>query len=378
MEAETDEARSKDLKMHVTENNEISSKEKSTTNLDLARDRQIRRKTWKHYNRWNEQGSNLRLDAAPIVLPRQDQALNHWAIRMHKNRCFRNSDFQARLNRLRGWIAKNDQVHILQDLSKLASNGSKKDAIWLKSINEYRNKESSQTTLEAETDEARSKDLKMHVTEKNEISSKEKSTTNLHLARDRQIRRKTWKHYNRWNEQGSNLRLDAAPIALPRQDQALNHWATRILKNRCFRNSDFQARLNRLRGWIAKNDQVHILEDLNKLAINGSKKDAIWLKSINEYRNKESSQTTLEAETDEARSKDLKMHVTENNEISSKEKSTTNLDLARDRQIRRKTWKHYNRWNEQGSNLRPDAAPMALPRQDQALNHWAIRIYKNR
>ena len=31
------------------------------------------------------------------------------------------------------------------------------------------------------------------------------------------------KHYNRWNEQGSNLRLDAAPIALPRQDQALNH-----------------------------------------------------------------------------------------------------------------------------------------------------------
>ena len=29
----------------------------------------------------------------------------------------------------------------------------------------------------------------------------------------------------------------------------------------------------------------------------------IWLKSINEYRNKESSQATLEAETDEARSK---------------------------------------------------------------------------
>ena len=55
------------------------------------------------------------------------------------------------------------------------------------------------------------------------------------------------------------------------------------------------------------------------------------------FRNKESSQTTLEAETDEARSKDLKMHVTENNEISSIEKSTTNLDLARDRQIRRKT-----------------------------------------
>ena len=38
----------------------------------------------------------------------------------------------------------------------------------------------------------------------------------------------------------------------------------------------------------------------------------IWLKSINEYRNKESSQTTLEAETEEARSKDLKMQVTEN------------------------------------------------------------------
>ena len=54
------------------------------------------------------------------------------------------------------------------------------------------------------------------------------------------------------------------------------------------------------------------------------------------YRNKEKSQGTLEAETDEARSKDLKMHVTENNEISSKGKSTTNLDLARDRQIRRK------------------------------------------
>ena len=38
-------------------------------------------------------------------------------------------------------------------------------------------------------------------------------------------------------------------------------------------------------------------------------------------RNKESSQTTLEAETDEARSKDLKMQVTENNEISNIEKS---------------------------------------------------------
>ena len=87
----------------------------------------------------------------------------------------------------------------------------------------YRNKESSQGTLEAETDEARSKDLKMQVTAKKEIISIEMSTTNLDLARDRQIRRKTWKHYNRWNEQGSNLRLDAAPVALPRQDQALNH-----------------------------------------------------------------------------------------------------------------------------------------------------------
>ena len=36
----------------------------------------------------------------------------------------------------------------------------------------------------------------------------------------------------------------------------------------------------------------------------------------------------LEAETEEARSKDLKMQVTEKNEISSIEKSTTNLDLA--------------------------------------------------
>ena len=87
------------------------------------------------------------------------------------------------------------------------------------------------------------------------------------------------------------------------------------------------------------------------------------------YRNKESSQGTLEAETDEARSKDLKMQVTANKEIISIEMSTTNLDLARDRQIRRKTWKHYNRWNEQGSNLRLDAAPVALPRQKQALNH---------
>ena len=47
-----------------------------------------------------------------------------------------------------------------------------------------------------------------------------------------------------------------------------------------------------------------------------------------QYRNKEISQTTLEAETDEARSKDLKMQVTENNEMSSIEKSTTNLDLG--------------------------------------------------
>ena len=66
--------------MQVTANKEIISIEMSTTNLDLARDRQIRRKTWKHYiiyNRWNEQGSNLHLEAAPIALPRQDQALNH-------------------------------------------------------------------------------------------------------------------------------------------------------------------------------------------------------------------------------------------------------------------------------------------------------------
>ena len=62
----------------------------------------------------------------------------------------------------------------------------------------------------------------------------------------------------------------------------------------------------------------------------------ISLKDIIEYRNKESSQTTFEAETDEARSKDLKMQVTVNKEINIIEKSTTNLDLARDRQIRRK------------------------------------------
>ena len=43
------------------------------------------------------------------------------------------------------------------------------------------------------------------------------------------------------------------------------------------------------------------------------------------YRNKESSQGTLdlEAETDEARSKDLKMQVTANKEIISIEMSTT-------------------------------------------------------
>ena len=49
--------------------------------------------------------------------------------------------------------------------------------------------------------------------------------------------------------------------------------------------------------------------------------------SVSEYRNKESSQTTLEAETDGAISKHLKMQVTVNKEINSKEKSTTNLDL---------------------------------------------------
>ena len=39
--------------------------------------------------------------------------------------------------------------------------------------------------------------------------------------------------------------------------------------------------------------------------------------TISKYINKESSQTTIEAETDEARSKNLKMQVTKNNEISS-------------------------------------------------------------
>ena len=111
----------------------------------------------------------------------------------------------------------------------------------------YRNKESSQGTLEAETDEARSKDLKMQVTANKEIISIEMSTTNLDLARDRQIRRKTWKHYNRWNEQGSNLRLDAAPVALPRKSRHLTTEYPHLQKNRCFRDSDFHAGLNRLR-----------------------------------------------------------------------------------------------------------------------------------
>ena len=66
----------------------------------------------------------------------------------------------------------------------------------------------------------------------------------------------------------------------------------------------------------------------------------ISLKSRNEYRKKESSQKTAEAETDEGRFKDLKMQVTKNNEISSIEKLATNLDIARDRQIKWKTRKH--------------------------------------
>ena len=59
----------------------------------------------------------------------------------------------------------------------------------------------------------------------------------------------------------------------------------------------------------------------------------VRLKDINEYRNKESSQTTLEAEADEARSKDFKMQVTANKEIISIGKSITNLDLARDSSV---------------------------------------------
>ena len=58
----------------------------------------------------------------------------------------------------------------LQDINKLASNGSQIH-IWLKSTNEYWNKASSQTTVEAQTVEARSKDLKMQVTKINVISN---------------------------------------------------------------------------------------------------------------------------------------------------------------------------------------------------------------
>ena len=46
-----------------------------------------------------------------------------------------------------------------------------------------------------------------------------------------------------------------------------------------------------------------------------------------------SSQTTLEAEADEARSKDFKMQVTANKEIISIGKSIANLDLARDSSV---------------------------------------------
>ena len=60
------------------------------------------------------------------------------------------------------------------------------------------------------------------------------------------------------------------------------------------------------------------------------------------YRNKESNQTLIEAETDGARSKDRKMQMTVNKEINSIEKPTTNLDLARDRQIRRQIFKSFN------------------------------------
>ena len=52
--------------------------------------------------------------------------------------------------------------------------------------------------------------------------------------------------------------------------------------------------------------------------------------SLSQCRNKESSQTMLEAETDAARSKDLKMQVTVSKEINSIEKSSTTLDLAQD------------------------------------------------
>ena len=60
---------------------------------------------------------------------------------------------------------------------------------------------------------------------------------------------------------------------------------------------------------------------------------------ISIYRNEESSQTKLEAETDGARSKDRKIQMTVNNEINSIEKSTTNLDLALNWQIRQNIWK---------------------------------------
>ena len=105
-------------------------------------------------------------------------------------------------------------------------------------------------TLEAETDEARSKDLKMQVTAKKEIISIEMSTTNLDLARDRQIRRKTWKHYNRWNEQGYRDRTCASMRHPSRCRDKTRHLTTELsasTKNRCFRDSDFRAGLNRLR-----------------------------------------------------------------------------------------------------------------------------------
>ena len=59
------------------------------------------------------------------------------------------------------------------------------------------------------------------------------------------------------------------------------------------------------------------------------------------YRNKESSQTPIEVETDGARSKDRKIQMTVNNEINSIEKSITNLDPARDQQIRQHLFKSF-------------------------------------
>ena len=56
-------------------------------------------------------------------------------------------------------------------------------------------------------------------------------------------------------------------------------------------------------------------------------------KDINGYRIKESSHRTLEAEADEARSKDFKIQVNANEEIIRVGKSTTNLDLARDSSV---------------------------------------------